>query len=74
MGHIKEPKGVDFIIKSKPLTNKERAAISEFIREYKARHSGKKTTRKTRVSSTKKTTKSGKDGRSAKINPQTIQE
>lgn len=30
MGHIKEPKGVDFIIKSKPLTNEERAAISKF--------------------------------------------
>ncbi len=31
MGHIKEPKGVGFIIKSKPLTNGERSAISEFI-------------------------------------------
>ena len=42
MGHIKEPEGVDFIIKSKPLTNEERAAISEFIRQYKAKHSTKK--------------------------------
>lgn len=35
MGHIKEPKGVDFIIKSDPLTDKERKAISEFISNYK---------------------------------------
>ena len=31
MGHIKEPKGVDFIIESKPLTDEERKAISDFI-------------------------------------------
>jgi len=42
MGHIKEPKGVDFIIKSEPLTNEERAAISDFIRQYKEKHSTKK--------------------------------
>ena len=36
MAHIKEPAGVDFIIKSEPLTEKERAAISEYIRNYKA--------------------------------------
>ena len=35
MGHIKEPKGVDFIIKSDPLTDNERKAISEFISNYK---------------------------------------
>ena len=35
MGHIKEPKGVDFIIKSEPLTKKEQTAISEFIKNYK---------------------------------------
>ncbi|WP_207632596.1 hypothetical protein [Foetidibacter luteolus] len=38
MGYIKEPEGVDFIIKSKPLNDKERNAISEFIREYKLKH------------------------------------
>lgn len=43
MGYIKEPKGVDFIIKSNPLTDKERAAISEFIKNYKKKHAGKKT-------------------------------
>jgi len=44
MGHIKEPKGIDFIIKSEPLTDKEQAAISEFIKNYKMKHSKKKTT------------------------------
>lgn len=42
MGHIKEPKGIDFIIKSEPLTDKEQAAISEFIQNYKAKLSKKK--------------------------------
>jgi len=37
MGHIKEPKGVDFIIESKPLTEEERKKISEFIRKDKAK-------------------------------------
>jgi len=31
MGLIKEPEGVDFIIQSPPLTDKERIEISEFI-------------------------------------------
>jgi hypothetical protein len=44
MGHIKEPKGVDFIIKSEPLTDKEQVAISEFIKNYKIKYSKKKTT------------------------------
>lgn len=44
MGHIKEPKGIDFIIKSEPLTDKEQAAISEFIKNYKMKHSKKKVT------------------------------
>ena len=35
MGHIKEPKGVDFIIASDPLTDSARKEISEFIRTYK---------------------------------------
>lgn len=58
MGHIKEPKGVDFIIKSKPLTNEERIAISEFIRQYKAKKSAKKSTRKKGLSSSKRKTAS----------------
>jgi hypothetical protein len=36
MGFIKEPKGVDFIIESKPLTDKDRKEISNYIRDYKA--------------------------------------
>lgn len=44
MGHIKEPKGIDFIIESKPLTDAERKAISEFIRNDKAKHQAKKKT------------------------------
>ena len=39
MGHIKEPKGVDLIINSRPLTKEEEIAISEYIRSYKAKHS-----------------------------------
>ena len=35
MGHIKEPDGVDFIIKGKPLTEKDKKAISEFIKADK---------------------------------------
>lgn len=46
MGHIKEPKGVDFIINSKPLTDGERAAISEYIRNYKAKQKAKHSTRR----------------------------
>ena len=36
MTHIKEPKGVDFIIQSDELTDAARQEISEFIRAYKA--------------------------------------
>ncbi len=32
MGHITEPKGIDFLIKSPPLTQKERKALSKFIK------------------------------------------
>ena len=46
MGHIKEPQGVDFIIKSRPLTKKEDLAISEYIRAYKAEHANRKVSAK----------------------------
>ena len=36
MAHIKEPKGIDFIIQSPPLTDEERKEISEFIKNRKA--------------------------------------
>lgn len=35
MAHIKEPKEVDFLIQSPPLTDDERKKISEFIRKSK---------------------------------------
>ena len=35
MGYIKEPDGVDFVIQGKPLTEKQKQAISEFIKEDK---------------------------------------
>lgn len=54
MGHIKEPKGVDFIIKSDPLTEKEQAAISEFIRNYKKKYAEKKAKRKSKRSNSRK--------------------
>ena len=37
MGHIKEPEGIDFIINGKPLTEKQKKAISEFIQADKER-------------------------------------
>jgi len=37
MSFIKEPKGVDFIIQSPPLTEKEKIEISEFIASRKAK-------------------------------------
>lgn len=43
MGHVKEPKGVDFVIASDPLTEKARQEISEFIRNYKKNTTDKKT-------------------------------
>jgi len=35
MGHIKEPKNIDFIIQSEPLTKEDREVISEFIKKDK---------------------------------------
>lgn len=37
MGYIKEPAGVDFVIKSRPLTESEELAISNHIKKYKAK-------------------------------------
>ena len=58
MGLIREPEGVDFIIKSRPLTKKEGELLSKFIREQKAKRLKKLSTRKTRraTSTRKKTT------------------
>lgn len=46
MGHIPEPKGVDFLIESSPLTNKERKELSEFIKERKSKLANKPEQRK----------------------------
>ena len=43
MGLIKEPEGVDFIIQSPPLTDKERIEISKFIRMRKLQNKLKAT-------------------------------
>jgi len=37
MGFIREPKGIDFIIQSEPLTEKEKKEISQFIADYKSK-------------------------------------
>ena len=54
MGHIKEPDGVDFIINGKPLTDKEKKAISEFIKADKAKLAKQKVRRTRIVTRTKK--------------------
>lgn len=54
MGHIKEPDGVDFIIKGKPLTEKEKKAISEFIKADKERIAKQKARRTSIAKQTKK--------------------
>lgn len=35
MGFIREPKGIDFVIQSKPLTVKQEKELSEFIAKRK---------------------------------------
>jgi hypothetical protein len=45
MGYIKEPDGVDFVINGKPLTDKQKKEISEFIKADKKRISEIKTLR-----------------------------
>ena len=45
MGFIKEPKGVDFFVQSKPLTDKDRQDISKFIADYKAMNKKKQATK-----------------------------
>lgn len=45
MGYIKEPEGVDFVINGKPLTDKQKKEISEFIKADKKRISEIKTSR-----------------------------
>jgi hypothetical protein len=49
MGHIREPKGVDFIIKSEPLTESARKEISETIRKYKNKSALKSIQKKVQI-------------------------
>lgn len=35
MGHIKEPKGIDFVVDPTPLTDSDKKKISEIIAYYK---------------------------------------
>ncbi len=53
MGYIKEPKGVDFIIKSIPLSEKEEKEFVEFIEERKRLNKLKSTKAAKRRASTK---------------------
>lgn len=53
MAHIKEPKGVDFIINSRPLTSEEETAISAYIKNYKSKNS--KAANKTKQATKKRT-------------------
>ncbi len=46
MAHIKEPEGVDFIIQSPPLTDKERREISELIKKMKEKSQKSSTDKK----------------------------
>ena len=54
MGLIKEPKGVDFIIESRPLTPEEAEGLSRFIRQRKAEMKKKKAVAKTPVAKKQK--------------------
>ena len=49
MSLIKEPKGVDFIIQSPPLTDQERKEISDFIASRKSKKNNAKRTAKEKV-------------------------
>lgn len=53
MGHIKEPDGVDFVINSRPLTKKEKEAISAYIKAYKAKNVREQVGTKTATRKTK---------------------
>lgn len=54
MGIIREPKGVDFIIQSPPLTEEERKEISEFIKKRKLERLAEKESLKKKKATTRK--------------------
>ena len=51
MGFIREPKGIDLIVKSEPLTEQDRKLISNVIAQYKL--TGKKPSKIRKLSSAK---------------------
>lgn len=53
MGIIREPEGVDFVIKSKPLTDKQAKELSAYIakRKLEIKKTAKKPVRKQKVGS-----------------------
>jgi hypothetical protein len=53
MGHIKEPKGIDFVVDPTPLTDLDKKKISEIIAYYKTT-GRKKTFRKSVKSKTRR--------------------
>ena len=57
MGLVREPEGVDFVVNSRPLTKKEQEALSNFIKEDKAKRLllKKQTTKRRRPSKSKTT-------------------
>ena len=62
MGYIKEPDGIDFIIKSKPLTEKQKKAISKFIKTDKESLGNLKNRKtKTRIASKRTAARRAKD-------------
>jgi hypothetical protein len=56
MAHIKEPKGVDFIIQSEPLTEETRKEITAFIQAYKSKKSIRKRRSQSVLEKTNRTT------------------
>lgn len=55
MGLIREPLDVDFEVDPKPLTQKEKEAIRQYIREYKAKKTPKSIRRSQKIETRGKT-------------------
>jgi len=55
MGIIREPKGVDFVIQSPPLTEEERKEISDFIKMRKLQKLAQKESLSNKSAETQKT-------------------
>lgn len=56
MGFIREPKGIDFVINSGVLTEKDKIEISNFIKEYKTKTSLQRHRKKVSTSKVKSLT------------------